>query len=495
MGRRRAYLLAAGVAVTALLVAGLAAARGGDGGGGDPQVTAEHDAASTTAPVGRPSPGATDVDDPYVDGIGNGGYDVGHYDLALTWDPASGRLDGEVAIEAVATQWLSQFDLDLVGLDVERVAVDGEEVEVSREGERELVVTPPEPILRGDEFTVDVAYGGVPELLPTRSGILEPGWVAGGGEAHVIGEPDGASTIFPSNDHPTDKATYDVRVTVPEDSAVAANGTHTRTSPGPEAPDGDATETWAFEMADPMASYLLQVVVGNLRFSEERGPGGLPIRHAFDADVPAGQLEEVDKLPDMIDTFEGLFGPYPFDLYGVVVIDDELGLALENQTLSLFGPDTVGDEAIMAHELAHQWFGNHVGPGTWQDTWLNEGFATYAQWLWLDSSGGATVDASAAGAANAGGLDIAPADPGPDNMFGPTVYLRGALTLHVLRHEMGDEAFFELLRAWGERYGGRTATTADFEALARSMSGDDLTPLFDAWLHTDEMPVLEEWVS
>jgi aminopeptidase N len=486
MSRRWAYSVAAAAAVVGLLAAGVVASRPST------DTASEQGASGTTAPVGRPSPGAPDVDDPYIEGIGNGGYDVDHYDLALTWAPDTGRLDGEVTVEATATQWLSRFDLDLAGLEVERVAVDGEEVEVVREGDRELVVTPPESIPRGDRFTVEVTYGGVPEVLPTRAGILEPGWVSDGAESHVIGEPDGASTIFPSNDHPTDKATYDLRVTVPEGTEVAANGTHTATTPGPA---GSGTRTWAFEVADPMASYLLQVVVGDLRFTEATGPGELPIRHAVDTDVPASDLAAVEKVPDMIDTFDDLFGPYPFDTYGVVVVDEALGLALENQTLSLFGLDTVADEATMAHELAHQWFGDEVGPGTWQDVWLNEGFATYAQWLWLEASGGAPVDVTAHAAAQADGLDIAPADPGPDGMFGPTVYLRGALTLHVLRHELGDEAFFELLRAWVERYGGRTATTADFEALARSVASEDLSPLFDAWLHADPMPALDDWMS
>jgi aminopeptidase N len=493
MRRRIAYGSAAVAAIAVLLAGVVVATRGGSGGGGgtaaDRGTGASPGSTATTAPLDRPSPGAAGAGDPYFADLGNGGYDVDHYALDLRWAPERRHLDGNVTIEAVATQWLSSFDLDLLGYDVSSVTVDGDAVEPEREGQRELVITPPEPIPRGTPFTVEVAYAGEPPLLPEFDGILVPGWtVERDGESHVIGEPDGASAVFPCNDHPTDKATYDLRVTVPAGDEVAANGVHTATSPA-----SGGRRTWAFSMTDPMASYLLQVVVGNLSFREAEGPAGVPIRNAVDEDVPAGALAPVDWLPDMIDAFDGWFGPYPFDTYGVVVVDEVLGLALENQTLSLFGVDAL-DDAVMAHELAHQWFGDHVGPGTWRDIWLNEGFATYAQWLWTEESGGASVDSLAREAAGMDGLDVPPADPGADALFGTSVYYRGALALHALRHAIGDDAFFGLLQAWVERYGGRTATTADFEALASTMTTHDLGPLFDAWLHRRPVPSIDDWV-
>jgi aminopeptidase N len=486
------------VAASVVLVGGIAIAlgdgdTGGDGTGGDDGTAASTTAGpvpTTSAPPGELAAGAAGVGDPYFPSLGNGGYDVGHYALDLAWVPEAGRLDGRVTIEATATQALSRFHLDLLGYEVTSLEVDGTAVEAVREGERELVVTPPATIALGDAFVVEAAWTGVPRPQPEVSGILEPGWIVDDdGETHIIAEPNGASAIFPSNDHPTDKATFDLKVTVPEGTGVAANGVHTGTDPGP-----GGTEAWSFEVAEPMATYLLQVVTGNLRFTTATGPEGLPLRNAFDDDVPSGLLAPVDRVPDMIDLFDDSFGPYPFATYGVVVVDEDLGLALENQTLSLFGLDSL-NEIVMAHELAHQWFGNDVGPGTWRDIWLNEGFATYAQWMWSEASGGPEIATLARQAAAQGErLAPPPADPGVDDMFGLTVYLRGALTLHVLRDTMGDEAFFDLLRTWVERYGGRTATTADFEALASSMTTEDLAPLFDAWLHEPGLPPLDEWV-
>jgi len=253
------------------------------------------------------------------------------------------------------------------------------------------------------------------------------------------------------------------------------------------------TETWVFEAPDLMATYLVQVVVGNLRVERLTGPAGLPIRNVYDADAGARVREAFASQGEMIDFFDDLFGPFPFATYGAVVVDEELGFALETQTLSLFGSDLAA-EPVVAHELAHQWFGDHVSLASWADIWLNEGFATYAQWLWSERRGAGSVDDIALASARTRGLDVPPADPGPNRLFHATVYVRGALTLHVLRHELGDDAFFRLLRTWVDRYGGASATSADFEALAAEVAGRDLRSLFDAWLRAPGLPALEDWL-
>ncbi|HLM65061.1 MAG TPA: M1 family metallopeptidase [Acidimicrobiales bacterium] len=482
--RRRIVLGLVAAAALAGLTAGVAVTKD------DPDARATGPPAastSTTAPPGRASPGASDVGDPYFPGLGNGGYDVTHYALDLTWTPEDARLDGVATIRAIATQWLSRFDLDLVGLDVAGVTVDGVAAEVAREGARELVITPSTTIARGVDFRVEVTYGGRPAAQPSIDGV-EPGWTSDDeGEVHVIGEPAGAATFFPVNDHPTDKATYELRVTVPEGMAVAANGTLSdRRALG-------GTEQWTYRAEDPMASYLVQVVIANLAFDRDVGPDDLPLRYAYDHDVAEVARRAMTRTPEAIAAFEEMFGPYPFESYGTVVVDEALSLALESQTLSLFGADALR-ESVVVHELAHQWFGDDVSPATWRDIWLNEGFATYAEWLWSEASGGPSADALARRAeAAARDLDVAPADPGPDDLFAETVYVRGALTLHVLRHELGDDGFFELLRTWLARYGGRTASTADFEALATDAAGEDLSALFSAWLHRADAPDLSDW--
>lgn len=441
---------------------------------------------TTAAPIGQA--GARGVGDPYFPDAGNGGYDVDHYALDLTWDPARQHLDGVTTVSAVAAEALASFSLDLIGLDVSAVEVDGDPARWERLDDHELVVTPARAVPEAATFRTVVSYDGTPAPIPGAEPI-DPGFRTDGREVYVASEPDGAATFFPSNDHPSDKATYEIRVTVPDALDVAANGLLRETiSDG-----GAGTETWVFEAPDPMATYLVQVVVANLRFQELTGPAGLPIRNAYDGDLGNDVSAAFERQGEMIDFFDNLFGPYPFATYGAVVVDEGLGFALETQTLSLFGRNALA-EPIVAHELAHQWFGDHVSLGSWRDIWLNEGFATYAQWLWAEHRGDGTVDEIAVASARTPGLDVPPADPGPDQLFRATVYVRGALTLHVLRHELGDEVFFELLRTWVARYGGESATSADFETLAEEVAGRDLSVLFDTWLHASRFPTLADWL-
>jgi aminopeptidase N len=370
------------------------------------------------------------------------------------------------------------------------VVVDGERAGAERRGDRDLIITPAAPIAAGASFESVVDYGGSPAAIAGADPV-DPGWSSDGDEVYVASEPVGAATYFPSNDHPIDKASYEIRVTVPDGLDVAANGALRQTL------RGDGVRTWVYDAPDPMATYLVQVVIADLTFEETTGPGGLPIRNAYDADVGTEARGALAPTAGMIDFYDDRFGPFPFESYGGVVVDDELGFALETQTLTLFGADALG-ERIVAHELAHQWFGNHVSPATWRDIWLNEGFATYAEWLWSEHTGGVSIDDIAAEAALGPGLDRPPGDPGADHLFASTVYVRGALTLHVLRHTLGDDAFFELVRGWLDRYGGDVASTADFEALAAAVGGrepGELDALFDAWLRAPRLPRLEDWIG
>jgi aminopeptidase N len=490
MVRRPRPIRLAGVAAVAVLAAGAAAcasrsdddALGRDQPGETP----------TTEPAAvDPVAGATGVGDQYFPDAGGGGYDVEHYDIDLTWHPDTGRVDAETTVTARATEALSSLALDLVGLDVTAATVDGEPATVARSGERDLVLAPAEPLPAGEEFTATVTYGGPPGSLPEVDPIA-PGWFADAeGEVYTAFEPTGAATLFPANDHPSDKAAYTFRVTVPDGTEVVANGLHRETVPG------DGMATWVYEMTDPMASYLVQVAIGDFDIVESTGPGGLPIRHAIDSDVGLDDMATLDRTAEMIDVLDDMFGPFPFATYGGLVIDQQINYALETQTLTLFGPFSAGDETTVVHELAHQWFGDDVSPALWKDVWLNEGFATYAEWLWSERTGSDDADTIAHRVDESGGsdLDLPPADPGPNDLFAASVYERGALTLHVLRRTIGDDAFFTVLRTWVERFGGKSPSTADFEALAEEISGQELTPMFDAWLRAPTAPRLDDWVG
>lgn len=479
--------MASRVALLCLLMLGtLAACRTGN----DPEPTATAMAtAPATATADGALAGAVGAGDEYFPELGNGGIDVERYDLDLRWDPDSGELEGTALIDLRPTMRLGRFNLDLSGLEVSGVRLDGVECETERDG-RELTIIPPEPLEADATVRVEVRYGGTPEAVASVVG-REVGWIELENGAVVLSEPDGASTWFPVNDHPSDKASYQISMTVPDGLEVAANGSLVSQEPA-----GDGWTRWVYATDAPMASYLATVLIGELEFSQGSGDTGVEIENVFTEDVPEETRAQAELAGEMIAVFSELFGPYPFATYGSAILSESLGgAALETQTMPIFdssisepGP---GFAAALAHEIAHQWFGNSVTPERWQDIWLNEGFATYAQYLWQEASSGVPVDTTMRGLwRRAGGSEMVPppGDPGAAQLFAGSVYLRGAFTLHALRLTAGDEAFFEILRTYCERYAGDVVTTDDFVAIAEEISGEELDGLFEGWLFAEEMP-------
>lgn len=451
--------------------------------------------AATAAPVPlNPLPGAEGIGDPYFPQMGNGGYDAIHYTLDLSVDMEGNVLDGTAIIETLATQDLSRFNLDFQGLEIEQVLVDDVSAGHERNG-AELVITPAEPVAQGQVFEITVAYHGTPgEGLAEDVSPFSEGWHHYGDGVLVAGEPSGAARWYPVNEHPLDKATYTFRITVDEPWIVAANGTLE------EVVSGGDTLTYVWEMDDPMASYLTTVAIGDFVIERETATSGVVVRNYFAAGLPDYTKASFDRTAEMIDYYETIFGPYPFDAYGVVAHDLPLPFALETQTLTVFGNSA--DEIIVAHELAHQWFGNSVTPAAWQHVWLNEGFATYASILWNEYAYGKEhadqliygwYQGMAAGQVpgeDAGAFLIG--DPTPDRLFDWRVYSRGAMTLHALRARVGDEAFFETLRVYAERFHDGNAVTDDFIAVAEEVSGQELDDLFHNWLFEAEVPGIPE---
>lgn len=436
-----------------------------------------------------PQPGGAGIGDIYYTELGNGGYDVQHYIIDLDVDVDNNHLAGTVTIDALATQSLSAFNLDFDPLTIHTITIDNTNVTYTHEG-RELTVVPSAPLSEGDIFTVEISYEGTPTpFIPEAIGI-GIGWNAYDGGIYTMGEPSGAATWYPVNDHPLDKATYSLHITVPEPFVVAANGLLQETIDV-----GDAL-TYVWESDDPIASYLVIVAIDDFVVQTEEGPNGLPIRNFFPADIAELAAYDFGNTADMIAFFNTVFGPYPFEAYGVVVVDERLGFALECQTLSLFGRNAVSgkrlSEGTVAHELAHQWFGNSVSPAQWRDIWLNEGFATYATQLWFEHSQGAetlnTWVEHTYSILRQNYRDIVIAAPPPNNLFNGAVYLRGAMTLHALRRAVGDAVFFDILRTYATRFHDSNATTADFIALAEEISGQELDSLFQGWLFQTDLP-------
>jgi len=512
--------------------------------------------------------------------MGNGGYDVAHYTLDLAVDVRRNQISGTATIHAQALASLASLNLDYEGPDVTAATVNGRPCRTSLAG-GELILIPEEPLPSGEPFTVTVSYAGHPGAHRARGDDRYAlGWYPYDEAILVASEPTGAATWYPVNDHPSDKASYTFRITVAEPWEVAANGVLRAVE------EGDGARTWLWEEDDPLASYLVTLAIGDWDVEDAGVAGGVPIRNYYAPGIPESIRAYYADLPEMMAFFQDLFGPYPFETYGVAVHDVRLGFALETQSLSTFD-NREPRNATIAHELAHQWCGDSVTPAAWEHIWLNEGLATYAAYLWQEHTEGpqavtaALLDryrtlaadyprlsltpaalAARVAALPLAGSDLAPerarralsallagaldpaavaalvpgdgpvsraslpgllanapfgtlelgmtpwnafvaeiglpgeafavGDPGPLDLFDWRVYQRGALTLHALRARVGDEAFYEILRAWPARYRYGVATTADFVALCEEVTGADLEAFFQAWLFETALPPIPE---
>jgi len=451
-------------------------------------------------------PGSAGIGDPYFPTDGNGGYDARHYSLDVRYDPATDRLVGQARIRAKATQNLSRFNLDLEDLTVRSVTVNGQRA-TWRHRDGELTVTPRRGLHKHRTFTVAVRYDGVPQTLEDGSGFIHTD-----DGALVVGQPQVADTWYPVNDHPSDKASYTFRITVPAGLEAVANGV----------PRGDRTRrgwtTWLWEAKEPMASYLATATIGEFELKDYRYDG-IRMVEAIDpqlfgpvsartGDRPATSRQPTlgdnvraafAKHPQILDFLQGAFGRYPFSASGGIVdAYPGLGFALENQTRPIYAQEWFDRseetaEGVIVHELAHQWYGDSLAVRQWKDIWLNEGFATYAEWLWWEDQGDATAqqifdETYAAYTGDDPFWDVEIGDPGPGNLFHPAVYDRGAMTLHQLRLAVGDDDFFAILRGWAARHEDGNVSTPQFVRFAERVSGRQLDALFDAWLFTHEKP-------
>lgn len=440
-----------------------------------------------TACQSQAEPGAAGIGDPYYPGLGNGGYDVAHYLIDLDVDMEEERISGTVTIEATAEQQLTSFNLDFSPYRIDEILVDGDPA-TFEQVDSELVIHPSTPIIAHNLFTVTITYEGNPADYVMINPVygFKDGWFFYEDGAFVAGEPTGSSRWFPVNEHPLDKATYTLKITVPHPYEVAANGKLL------EVIDLGDRRTYVWNSNDPIASYLVVIGIGEYDTADSQSSNGIPVRNYYDEDVPDGIRNLFSNQSAMIEYFETVFGPYPFASYGALVFDKQEGYALETQTLSIFFTSFVNEDVI-SHELAHQWFGDSVSLESWQDIWLNEGFASYAELLWQEHNHrealvNMRIRAFYSEMASQEDFLHPTGDPGPEQIFHPQVYLRGALTLHALREKVGDDVFFNILRKYTDRYKNSNASTEDFIEIAESISKMELSDFFDAWLYQSEIP-------
>ncbi|WP_422390457.1 M1 family metallopeptidase [Arthrobacter sp. N1] len=446
--------------------------------------------------------------DPYTPGNGSTAYRVKHYDLTLDYKLASNRLSGRAVLTMAAHRELHQLELDLSGLRTTKVTSDTVRVRSFKERAGKLVVAFRDPVPDDAELRLDIRYEGNPAPISGTWGDV--GWEELTDGVLVAGQPTGAPSWFPCNDHPSGKAAYRFTVTTDAGYRAVCNGVLVARIAK------SSRTTWVYEQSEPMPTYLATVQIGRYDLVALNDPAqpavGLP-RHAGGgrgtgrpvpqyAAVPAALAHAakaaLGRHHEMMTAFEERFGPYPFPQYLLVVADDDLEIPLEAQTLSIIGRNHLDEgweaQRLIAHELAHQWFGNAVTTARWQDIWLHEGFACYAEWLWSEASGATTAEAHARSTHQhlaREPQDLVIGDPGAADMFDDRVYKRGALALHALRTAVGDDAFFGLLRSWTAGYRFGSVTTPDFLAfVTRTLPGTDAEVLLGPWLHAAALPAL-----
>jgi aminopeptidase N len=437
------------------------------------------------AQVVEATPGAASSGDSVLPRRGNGGYDVGHYDIDLRWRAATRSIAATTAVHAVATQGLSSFNLDFQDLRIRSITVDGVRATWSRKG-FELTVTPRTPLAEGEEFTTVVRYAGRPRPYRHRQ-LGRTGWIRTRDGATALSEPFGSETWFPVNNSIRDKATYAISVNVPNRLKAASNGRLARRDVG------ERRTVWHWREERPMAPYLPTVSIG--RFQMFRGRTESGVRLITFVDAKLGKERRARReLREIVDLMQRRFGAYPMQTSGLIIDRISVGYALETQSRPVLPGYAPG--YLIAHEIAHQWFGNSVTPADWSDIWLNEGFATYAEWLYdawryqkprtphrqfrflYDVYG-----------PRAAFWDTPPGDPGSvRKLFSRPVYDRGAMTLQVLRERVGDRSFFRILRRWARANAHGTVSTEDFITLAERVSGKQLDRLFRDWLYTPRRP-------
>jgi aminopeptidase N len=428
------------------------------------------------------------VIDEYLPKNGNPGYQVSRYELDLEYKVSINRLSGTATITAVTLIEIQQLTLDLSNaLSVSKVWVNGKRAAKFSCRGGKLSIRLASKLPTGAALSIVVHYGGSPR--PLRSLWGDVGFEELTDGVLVAGQPNGAASWFPCDDHPSGKAAFRIQVSTESRYRVIANGKLLSRR-------ARASQTvWTYEQSEPTSTYLITLqigVYGTTRLA--RTP--VPIQAALPERLRGDFDHDFARQPEMMQLFIELFGPYPLASgYTVVVTDDALEIPLEAQGISIFGANhcdgTRANERLIAHELAHQWFGNSVTARRLRDIWLHEGFACYAEWLWSEHSGGPGADELARRyheELRAKPQDLLLADPGPRDMFDDRVYKRGALALHTLRGRLGDEKFFVLLKDWTTRHRHGTVVTEDFTGLAANYCDESLRPLWDAWLYSTEVP-------
>ena len=456
-------------------------------GGGTPAQPGNDDV--VPAPADEQAPGgigAVGIGDDYYPEAGNGGYQVEDYHLGISYVPETNQLRGtaDIALTVTASEALQRFNFDLQSpMKVSAVSIGGTPARF-RQQDAELEITPAVPLGAGAGTKVRVVYAGKPTAVNGgTSGLGDGGWYrTRSGGALAVGEPLSASSWFPVNEHPADPASYTLTVTVPSKWKVMGPGVPQKNDL-PKAPSGSSVFRWYQQQ--PVASYLVPLFIDTFTaVTDTSGP--IPIYSAIAAgDATDTRLDA--GTGRYLQVLQKYFGDYPFDSAGGIYTDESIPFALETASRPVYA-DWVDEETVI-HELAHQWYGDHVLVQRWQDICLNECFASYAPWLYYEDTTDADLDARwkeqmASSGDEVWGIPLI--DMGPGQEF-TTVYTRGPLAVHALRAEMGETAFLSLLKRWPTEHAGN-ATFGELQEFAEELSGKDLEQFFQVWFRATTAP-------
>jgi aminopeptidase N len=408
------------------------------------------------------------------------------YDLRLAIDPDAPLISGSVTITArVVESAVDSVEIDLYeSMTVDSIAVDDSVAGYSRTGNK-VTVDLGKPPAAGDTVRIHIAYGGRPEALGFGSFVFTE---HGQDDERFDGvfslsEPWYAPTWWPCIDRPDDKATCRVTVEVPSGWTAVSNGTLADSA---ASSGGGVRMTW--EEKYPIATYLVSVAATNYAHFHEahRDLSGRDIDldyYVYPEHLSKAQIDFAETGA-MIDSLSTIFGPYPFadEKYGLSEFSFRGGM--EHQTITGIGERFLASSDdyrwILVHELAHQWFGDSLTPADWRDIWLNEGFASYAEALYFEMlDGPAALSEYMAGLKRPQFADVI---YDPIELFGITVYYKGAWVLHMLRRLIADDAFFATLRSYVDTYSYGSVSTSDFREVCEAESGLELGWFFDQWL-------------
>lgn len=421
------------------------------------------------------------------------GVDVLSYDISFDVDPAVRFLSGTTVIRVAGFAPLTAslaLDLD-DAFTVTASFRDGHAVTPTRAGG--MLVIPFEPPLgAADRATLSVSYRGIPPAASALDFWQHPG----GWAATSVAEPFLARTLWPCVDDPRDKAVATVHATVPPGYVMASAGL------GSVADAGGGRNTYTWKLPQAIPTYLVSLNVANYVTVEGTYTAldgrTMPIRSYLMPENAAANVPRLSEIRNHLGVLASLFGEYPFvdTKYGIV--SSAFSGGMEHPTLTSIGENILSNvprniTLLLVHELAHQWWGDRVTMRTWDDIWLNEGFATYSEVLYAEKAmgqdPGLTLRTSHDDGLFGGRLAQAVvADPADPFRFTGAVYSKGAYVLHMLRRLVGDDAFFSGLRAYGDAHAWGTATRGELRAIFEERTGLDLKQFFDQWLETPYRP-------